>query len=83
MHAAAIEDGAYVGFFQVTSAIPEAQRELNDTGEPLLVIEDNEIVDMEYDNEGFVKGKVKFQNDSQMDVTPLQAGYKACGHLNS
>ena len=55
MQAAAVEDGAYVGFFQVTYAIPEANRELNDTGELLLVIEDNKIVDIQYDDEGFVK----------------------------
>ena len=61
MQAAAVEDGAYVGFFQVTYAIPEANRELNDTGELLLVIEDNKIVDIQYDDEGFVKGKVTYK----------------------
>ena len=57
----AIEDGAYAGFYKVTFAIPEAEEELGSTGELIFVIEDNNIVDVQYSEDGFVKGKTKYK----------------------
>jgi len=61
MPAWAVDDGAYAGFYQVTYADPEARRELNDSGELILVVKDNKIIEVQYDEEGFVKGKVKYK----------------------
>jgi len=61
MPAWAVDDGAYAGFYQVTYADPEARRELNESGEMVLVVKDNKIIDVQYDEEGFVKGKVKYK----------------------
>ena len=61
MEASAVEDGAYAGFFKVTFADPEARDEIGDTGEFIFIIKDNKIVDVQYDDEGVVKGKVKYK----------------------
>ena len=61
MQASAVEDGAYAGFFKVTFADPEARDEIGDTGEFIFIIKDNKIVDVQYDDEGVVKGKVKYK----------------------
>ena len=59
--AAAVEDGAYAGFYQVTFAVPETGERKGNTGELVLVIEDNEIIDIQYEEDDFVKGKIKYK----------------------
>ena len=57
----AVQDGAYAGFYKVTFALPDTGERKGDTGEVIFVIQDNEIVDVQYSDEGFVKGKVKYK----------------------
>jgi len=59
--AAAVEDGAYAGFYQVTFAVPETGEQKGNTGELILVIEDNEIIDIQYEEDDFVRGKVTYK----------------------
>ena len=57
----AVEDGAYAGFYQVTFAVPETGEQRGNTGELVFVIEENKIVDIQYSEDDFVKGKVKYK----------------------
>jgi hypothetical protein len=59
--AAAVEDGAYAGFYQVTFAVPETGEQKGNTGELILVIEDNDIIDIQYEEDDFVRGKVTYK----------------------
>lgn len=57
----AVEDGAYAGFYKVTFAHPDTGERTGDTGELIFVIQDSEIVDIQYSEDGFVKGKIKYK----------------------
>ena len=57
----AVQDGAYAGFYKVTFAHPDTGERKGDTGELIFIIQDNEIVDIQYSDDGFVKGKTKYK----------------------
>ena len=57
----AVEDGAYAGFYKVTFAHPDTGEQKGETGELIFVIQDSEIVDVQYSDDDFVKGKVKYK----------------------
>ena len=59
--ALAVDDGAYAGFYQVTFANPDTGEKKGNTGEFIFIIEDNRIVDVQYSDDDFVKGKTKFK----------------------
>ena len=61
VQASAIEDGAYAGFYKVTFANPDTGEQVGNTGEFVFLIEDNDIVDVQYEDEDWVKGKVKYK----------------------
>ena len=57
----AVEDGAYAGFYKVTFAHPDTGEQKGETGELIFVIQDSEIVDIQYSDDDFVKGKVEYK----------------------
>ena len=59
--ALAVDDGAYAGFYKVTFANPDTGEKKGNTGEFIFIIEDNKIVDVQYSDDDFVKGKTKFK----------------------
>lgn len=56
-----VDDGAYAGFYKVTFANPDTGEKKGNTGEFIFIIEDNKIVDVQYSDDDFVKGKTKFK----------------------
>jgi hypothetical protein len=77
--ASAIDDGAYAGFYKVTFAMPDTGEQVGNTGEFVFLIEDNEIVDVQNEDEGWVNGKVKYKLKIDADTGKLTGHFSERG----
>jgi len=77
--ASAIEDGAYAGFYKVTFANPDTGEQVGNTGEFVFLIENNSIVDVQYEDDDWVNGKIKYKLKIDPDTGTLTGHFSERG----